>query len=170
MSKRNGNRRQRSAPPSTGRGRSAPSERHTAVQSERPAQTGRNLLSPFRVAMRIRVRHEDEIVMGSTLAELLRHIQEQGSVREAAAALRMNYDDAVDMIQGAEYGLDMNLLMRRETHNRSGGTGGVTTLTPFARRLLEEYSIFELEMVTEAEKRMRNIFIYLKDSIDAQKL
>ena len=120
--------------------------------------------------MRIRVRQDEEVVIGSTLAELLRSVQDFGSVREAAAEMHLNYDDAVDMIQGAEYGLDMNLLMRRENHGRSGNGNGGTALTPFARKLLEEYSILELELVTLAEKRIREIFVYLKDSINAEEI
>lgn len=144
--------------------------RRNQAPPEKSVQSGRNLISPFRVAMRIRIRHDEEIVIGSTIAELLRSIQELGSVREAAAEMHMNYDDAVDMIQGAEYGLDMNLLMRRENHSRSGNTSGTTALTPFARKLLEEYSILELELITVAEKRIREIFVYLKESIDAEEI
>lgn len=68
-------------------------------------------------------------------AELLCHIRELGSIRQAACAMGMSYTKALRILEGAEQALGISLC----TRSAGGADGGGAKLTPEAEALLARY-------------------------------
>ncbi|MEW5736873.1 MAG: LysR family transcriptional regulator [Thermodesulfobacteriota bacterium] len=78
---------------------------------------------------------EGNPVFGQGRLRILTAIEEHGSISAAARALHMSYLGAWRRIQATEERLGRPLL----TRTMGGSTGGGSTLTPFARELLERF-------------------------------
>ena len=83
----------------------------------------------------------NKYVLGPGRVELLRSIEELGSLRKAAQKLGMSYRWAWGRLSDAEKALGVSLL----AHDPASG-GKAKTLTPEARQLLAWYSAVEKEM------------------------
>lgn len=79
---------------------------------------------------------EGERVFGPGPAELLVHIRELGSIRQAASAMNMSYTKALRILEGAEEALGICLCTRAA----GGADGGGAHLTPEAEALLSRYA------------------------------
>lgn len=89
-------------------------------------------------------------VFGPGPYELLRGIEETGSLRGAAKAMGMSYSQAHAMIKMLEQNLGLSLIVRK-----TGGTeGGHSTLTAAARELMDKYAHF----ACDCDQALQNIF------------
>jgi molybdate transport system regulatory protein len=87
-------------------------------------------------APRLRVSRGSRHLFGPGKADLLRHIATAGSVRQAAAAMRMSYQRAWSLVQQ----MNAEFVRPLVTLSRGGGRGGGAVLTPAGRRVLALYS------------------------------
>ena len=81
-------------------------------------------------------------VFGDGRAELLARIDRVGSLRKAAAEMKMSYRHAWAHLARMEEGLGKKLLVR----GAGGPGGGGSTLTSAGRRLLENYRRFRAKL------------------------
>ncbi len=84
----------------------------------------------------------NEGVFGDGKVLLLREIQRQGSLREAATSLKISYRKAWGDLKKAEACLQIKLIHRR----RGGKGGGQTELTTAGHELVTAYEQFRSEM------------------------
>ncbi|MFO7967054.1 MAG: winged helix-turn-helix domain-containing protein [Archaeoglobaceae archaeon] len=80
-------------------------------------------------------------VMGKGGAEILKAIEQQGSISQAAKSLGMSYRFVWNYLEKMEK--RTGKVVERE---RGGKSGGKTTLTPLGKSLLEQYSKVEKEL------------------------
>ena len=88
---------------------------------------------------RIRISRGGEIAFGPGKADLLTHIAETGSLRQAAVLMEMSYMRAWKLVQ------TMNASFRRPLviAERGGAKGGGAQLTDFGREVLGLYRDME---------------------------
>lgn len=92
--------------------------------------------------------------IGPGLRELMRGIQSQGTLRDAARLERMSYRHAWSLLREAEQHIGVSL-----THARPGGTsGGGTTLTAEADELLERWDNLEQQVSEFANSTFEKCF------------
>jgi molybdate transport system regulatory protein len=92
-------------------------------------------------------------LIGAGRADLLRAIEDTGSINAAAKRLGMDYRRAWGLIDSMERRLKFRLVVRRR-----GGTGRGTALTDEARRLLSLFETFERRSQTAIDRQFRAIF------------
>jgi len=80
----------------------------------------------------------DEKCFGPGVAELLRLVEEQHSLRSAAQTMKMAYSKAWTVLRNAENALGFRLLDRRT----GGQHGGGATVTEEGRRMLAAYDSY----------------------------
>lgn len=91
------------------------------------------------VRLTIRVDLGNDAAFGPGKARLLELIDEQGSIRSAAAAMEMSYRRAWLLLRETE-----EIMRARVIAAKTGGTrGGGSSLTPFGRRVVECYRAIE---------------------------
>jgi len=100
------------------------------------------------------------IAMGPGKADLLRAIDETGSISAAARQMEMSYRRAWLLID------DMNQCFRDAVVNaRPGGSqGGGAVLTEFGADLVRDYRAIETAASVAAKKRLRGLEAALKQS------
>ncbi|MFW6128585.1 MAG: winged helix-turn-helix domain-containing protein [Halobacteriota archaeon] len=86
-------------------------------------------------------------VMGKGGAEILRAIEQHGSISQAAKSLGMSYRFVWNYIEKME-----NRVGKVVERERGGRSGGKTTLTPLGRSLLEDYFAMEKQIEAIASK------------------
>lgn len=103
----------------------------------------------LRYGLSVKLYSENK-AFGPGIAELLRNVEQFGSLQGAAQAMNMAYSKAWKILKGAEqeWGL---ALTDRETGGRDGGG---STLTAQAREILEHYEAF----MEESRRSMDEIF------------
>lgn len=88
-------------------------------------------------------------------AQLLKHIEESGSIANAAKAMGMSYKKAWAMVD------DMNSKAKEPyvVAKKGGKSGGGTELTDAGRKMLEAYNSLntKLALITEAEKEILSL-------------
>lgn len=89
----------------------------------------------FTVRLRLR---GNEIFFGPGVEELLRLVDETGSLHMAAARMEMSYSKAWKMLKSTERELQFPVLERQA----GGAGGGFSKLTPEGREFLDRYSAF----------------------------
>jgi molybdate transport system regulatory protein len=94
------------------------------------------------------------IVFGEGLARLLRGIQSHGSLVRAAKDEGISYRHAWGDIRKVEERLGFKLLERRV----GGKSGGGSSLTDRARRLLEAYEEIKLKTIRESDRLFQRMF------------
>ena len=77
----------------------------------------------------------DRKCFGPGVAELLRRVDEHGSLRAAAKSMEMAYSKAWNILKNAENGLNVQLVIS----STGGRNGGGASLTDKARKLLSAY-------------------------------
>lgn len=88
--------------------------------------------------LRLRLRGQD-IFFGPGVEELLRLVDETGSLHMAAARMEMSYSKAWKMVKSTERELGFPVLERQA----GGAGGGYSRLTERGRVFLERYSAFQ---------------------------
>lgn len=107
----------------------------------------------------LRVRYwiylDGDKFFGVGRAELLKHIEESGSISNAAKAMGMSYKKAWAMVD------DMNTKAKEPfvIAKKGGQKGGGTELTEAGRKMLESYNNLnkKLSAVIEDEKEILNL-------------
>ncbi|MCS7059110.1 MAG: LysR family transcriptional regulator [Meiothermus sp.] len=109
--------------------------------------------------MRIRAKFwlesdQGGFLLGPGTLRLLLAVEERGSLKAGARAVRLGYRTAWARLNRAEKALGFPLVERR-----SGGEGGGgSTLTPEALELVERYRRFVEGLEEELEVRFREVF------------
>ncbi|MCL6478245.1 MAG: LysR family transcriptional regulator [Peptococcaceae bacterium] len=89
--------------------------------------------------------------------ELLKGIEQAGSLRKAASGMGMSYNQAWRLIKTIEERLGFSLI-----ESTVGGTsGGGSAVTPRARRLMESYKSFRAEVEETLERLFMKHFDHL---------
>ena len=102
------------------------------------------------------LEEEDKKIFGRGPMELLKKIDELGSLRKASIHMNMSYSKAWNLIKDLEDSLSLEILEKKI----GGQQGGGSSLTQDARNLIDSYSKFS----QEADKSIRLIFEkYFKD-------
>jgi molybdate transport system regulatory protein len=94
-------------------------------------------------------------VLGPGRLELLKYIDEQGSISQAARLLKMTYRKAWGQIKAMEGQLGLPLVEKQT----GGPGGGGARLTPEARNLLSKYFRLVQGIEEEVNRRFRGIFL-----------
>jgi molybdate transport system regulatory protein len=97
---------------------------------------------PLKLTIRSKIWIEDEagkIVFGAGRLRILTAIEEHGSILAAAKALGMSYRAVWGKIKATEERLGMPILEKQT----GGAHGGGSTLTPFARTLIDRFRQLE---------------------------
>lgn len=89
-------------------------------------------------------------MFGPGTHELLRHVEDTGSLHKAARIMGMSYTKAWHLLRKTEDHLGLALVTRRI----GGATGGGTSLTPKGRDLLQRFDRF----VAETDAAMHEAF------------
>jgi len=97
----------------------------------------------------------DRAFLGKGRIELLRHIEETGSISKAARAMKMSYKAAWDAVD-AMNNLSEEPLVERLTGGRGGGG---TKLTAYGKQLIESYRILE----EEHERFLHNLSLRINE-------
>lgn len=109
--------------------------------------------SPAHYHIKVRV-YNDEINFGKGVAELLRRIDEAGSLAAAYKAMGMSSSKAWKILRQAEADLGFALV-----HGSAGGaSGGGTVLTAEGRELLARYAAFNAAVQQAAEEAFAKYF------------
>jgi molybdate transport repressor ModE-like protein len=103
-----------------------------------PAGPGVGAISP---GYRIWLHVNGVRMFGPGTHELLRHIQDTGSLHHAAKLMSMSYTKAWHLLRETEEHLGWALVERRV----GGATGGGTSLTEAGQDLLERFETFMVE-------------------------
>jgi len=109
--------------------------------------------------VKIFLEEQDTYALGPGRMELLRSVEELGSLRKAAQKLGMSYRWAWGRLNDAEKVLHVSLLAKDPN---SGGKA--KTLTPEARELLAWYKAIEEEMAGLLERAAASCPGFLKKS------
>lgn len=91
--------------------------------------------------------------LGKGPVELLESIEKHGSIRKAAADMRMSYSKAHNMVVRAEEKFEKKFLKK----SIGGKTGGGSVLTGAAKTLLSDYRKLERDIKKYAEKKFDEI-------------
>ena len=91
-------------------------------------------------------------VFGEGKYQLLKAVDECGSLSKAAAKQRISYRKAWGDIRKAETRIGRRLLIRE----RGGARGGASRLTPYAEELLEAYAAFKDDIVRYSRTRFES--------------
>lgn len=102
---------------------------------------------------KIWLEHGGRLVFGPGRAQLLRTVEERGSISAAASALEMSYRHAWSMIRASEQRLGRSLVQTR----RGGSGGGGARLTDYARELLRRFEETKKEFDDLTEETMEDI-------------
>jgi molybdate transport system regulatory protein len=107
--------------------------------------------------VKIFLEEQDTYALGPGRMELLRSVEELGSLRKAAQKLGMSYRWAWGRLNDAEKALNVSLLAQ----DPNAG-GKAKTLTPEARELLAWYNAIEEEMAGLLAEAAANCPSFLK--------
>ncbi len=94
-------------------------------------------------------------VLGPGRLELLKYVDEQGSISRAARLLKMTYRKAWGQIKAMEEQMGLPLVQKQT----GGPGGGGTRLTQEARRFLSKYILLAQGIEEEVDRRFQEIFL-----------
>jgi molybdate transport system regulatory protein len=94
-------------------------------------------------------------VLGPGRREILRAVDEQGSISKAARSLNITYRKAWGQIKAMEEQLGLSVVQKQT----GGKGGGGARLTPEARDLLSKYARLAQGFEEEVNEKFRRIFL-----------
>lgn len=106
----------------------------------------------------------DQKCFGPGVAELLRHVDEQHSLRAAAQSMQMAYSKAWTIMKNAETGLGVKLLDK----STGGKNGGGAELTDDARRILAAYDRCCEKLRAYTSRLLSEEFAFYLDQLDGK--
>lgn len=101
----------------------------------------------------------DEKVFGDGPWQLLRSVEQEGSLRAAAMHMEMAYTKALRILKHAEEAFGEKLT----TRSIGGSNGGGSRLTPFAQELLSRYELYRASCRAANQKLFEEIFPEYRD-------
>ena len=108
----------------------------------------------MRPRFKLWIEKDGQLVFSDWRAQLLRAIDETGSLTEAAARLGIHYRIAWEKLHRMEQRLG-----RKVVEGRSGGAGGGgASLTPAGRELLARYERLHANLHEEVERRFAELW------------
>ena len=122
-----------------------------ARSESRPAKDERLALEP---RIKLWVEKDGRLALSDYRVQLLRHIDETGSLAEAAQRMRLSYRRAWGKVREMEANLGARLV-RSEV---GGAGGGGSRLTPEGERLVALYARFRRAMESDLGKEFREVF------------
>jgi len=112
-------------------------------------------VSQVQVRSKVWLEVRGKPVLGPGRKELLRTVDEQGSIAQAARLLKITYRKAWGQIRAMEEQLGLPLVQKQA----GGPGGGGARLTPEARDLLLRYGRLAEGVEEEVDERFRAIFL-----------
>jgi molybdate transport system regulatory protein len=111
--------------------------------------------------LKLWMEQEGRLVMSEYRLRLLEHVQETGSLAQAASRMRLSYRRAWGKIKELEQNLGVLLV-----HSETGGAGGGhTTLTPEAADLLARYRDLQERMDRALAQEYEAAFGHMHSSV-----
>jgi molybdate transport system regulatory protein len=104
--------------------------------------------------IKVWVESSGNAVLGDFRVDLLRAIQEAGSLAAAAHELGLSYRRAWDKVRDMEKNLGAQLVLTEKGGNNRGGS----RLTPRAEKLLSQYERFRERMEGDLRKEFERAF------------
>ena len=103
---------------------------------------------PYSLKTKIWLEKEDQKIFGDGPFDILKRVERTGSLRQAAAEIKMSYSQAWRLINMIEENLGFPVLEKKA----GGAGGGHSNLTPQAAKLTSAYGLFrhEAEQALEA--------------------
>lgn len=122
-----------------------------------------NMKNTFRPVLSVRIFAEEKC-FGPGVAELLRHVQTEKSLRAAANAMAMAYSKAWTVIKNSEASLGFKLLIS----TTGGRHGGGASLSPEAEKLLAAYDGYCAALRQYANAEFDRVFSQILNSGTAE--
>lgn len=120
-------------------------------QAKPPTKDERKTLEP---RIKLWVEKNGRLALSDYRVQLLRHIDETGSLAEAAQRMSLSYRRAWGKVREMEANLGVRLV-RSEV---GGPGGGGSRLTPEGERLVALYARFRRAMESDLGKEFREVF------------
>ncbi|MFZ5353084.1 MAG: winged helix-turn-helix domain-containing protein [Bacillota bacterium] len=108
----------------------------------------------MRIKCRVWLEKDNEKIFGKGPFELLKRVEELGSLRQAAISMDMSYTKAHRMIANLERALGYEML----TKKIGGISGGSSALTDKCKSLMNKYILLEQSIRKAAEEIYTEIF------------
>ena len=108
--------------------------------------------------IKVKVWIEDEnknLIFGSGKTEILRQIEQTGSISEAAKKVGMNYKKAWSHIKILEEYIEDDLVITKKGRGIDSGS----QLTTKAKELIELYEILDKDIKEYSKKRFNELFL-----------
>ena len=120
-------------------------------QARLPTKDERKTLEP---RIKLWVEKNGRLALSDYRVQLLRHIDETGSLAEAAQRMRLSYRRAWGKVREIEQNLGVKLV-----ESEAGGVGGGgSRLTPQGERLVALYARFRRAMERDLGKEFQEVF------------
>ena len=120
-------------------------------QARPPTKDERKTLEP---RIKLWVEKNGRLALSDYRVQLLRHIDETGSLAEAAQRMRLSYRRAWGKVREMEANLGVRLVQSEV----GGPGGGGSRLTPEGERLVALYARFRRAMESDLGKEFREVF------------
>ena len=108
----------------------------------------------MKIRSKVWIEKGGKLVFGSGKSELLKCIDETGSIKAAAEKMGISFRRAWSYLAAIEKRFGFKLIER----TRGGKGGGGSRLTPRARELVEKYEKLEKGVSQFADRKFREIF------------
>ena len=95
-----------------------------------------------------------DLVFGSGKSELLKAIDETGSIKAASERMGISFRHGWGYVTAIEKRLGLKLIVR----SKGGPGGGGSRLTPAARELVRKFDRMESLIIRFADKKFREVF------------
>lgn len=107
----------------------------------------------------VRLFSGEEKCFGPGVAELLRRVEQERSLRAAANAMCMAYSKAWTIIKNAEKLLGFRLLVT----STGGKHGGGASLSPQAKKFLSAYEVYRADVCAYAAQAFAAAFVEVEE-------
>ncbi len=114
--------------------------------------------------IKVKVWIEDDhknLVFGSGKREILKYIDETGSISKAASKVGMSYKKTWTHIQILENYIEDKLVVTKKGRGEDSGT----RLTPKAKELIELYNLLNEDIKRYSQERFKELFLNKKDEL-----
>ena len=122
--------------------------------------------SKVQVRSKVWLEAQGRPVLGPGRQELLRAVDEQGSISRAARLLKISYRKAWGQLKAMEVQLGLPLV-RKQTGGQGGGGARLTTE---AKDLLSKYARLSRGMEEEVNEKFRRIFLWCRKKFAGEKI
>ncbi|PID48089.1 MAG: molybdenum transporter [Proteobacteria bacterium] len=99
--------------------------------------------------------NNQDLIFGSGKTEVLKYIDQTGSISQAARRVGMNYKKAWNHIQILQKHIEDDLVFTQKGRGENSGS----TLSPKAREIIQTYEILEYDIKKYAQNRFNELFL-----------